>query len=535
MVTVFQNERKKLTKVIEKKRWTETDYVIWSPSGKYLGTVHQKGVALWGSEDFKQIARFAHTNCKSLEFSPCERFIVTFRRPQTAVEEPSSVIVWEIRDQSNRRQFKSDGYTENSGFKWSHSGSYLARCLPDSSRITIYETTNFTLLDKRPIDVPHVREIEWNPAYDQLACWCSAAEATQVPARILIFGLPSKTELRSVNVFGAMGCQLFWHPEGTYMAAKVEKYSKVKKDGNQTKYTGLSQNLHVFWAKEKGIPVELVELKGPLNSLSWEPSGGNRFAVSIGETDTEVLVYRVAKDKVETYVTLPMTQIRVRCNGVFYSPAGNVFVITAKDGSMEFYDSNEQVVMSSEAKQNKPSFYEWDPTGRYFLSTCQAQKTAIENGVIVWSATGRKIVDMKRDGLTFAKWRPRPQSLLTPEQIADIRKNLKKYSKKFEEEDRKKLNKASKELLDLRRQKMEEYTEWRKYLSEQREQLLQEVDGLFFAINCTVKLCYRLFLSDDVRRIAKLQVADRDQLLSTGDYAEETVEVFDNQEEELAQ
>lgn len=46
----------------------------WSPKGTYLATFHQRGIALWGGEKFKQIQRFSHLGVSLIDFSPCERW-----------------------------------------------------------------------------------------------------------------------------------------------------------------------------------------------------------------------------------------------------------------------------------------------------------------------------------------------------------------------------------------------------------------------------------------------------------------------------
>lgn len=58
--------------LLSPQRWTET-YVRWSPKGTYLATFHQRGIALWGGEKFKQIQRFSHQGVQLIDFSPCER------------------------------------------------------------------------------------------------------------------------------------------------------------------------------------------------------------------------------------------------------------------------------------------------------------------------------------------------------------------------------------------------------------------------------------------------------------------------------
>jgi translation initiation factor 3 subunit B len=55
---------------------------MWSPHGTYLVTLHQNGVFLWGGPEFKLIRKFPHHNVDLIDFSPCEKYIVTFsQRP----------------------------------------------------------------------------------------------------------------------------------------------------------------------------------------------------------------------------------------------------------------------------------------------------------------------------------------------------------------------------------------------------------------------------------------------------------------------
>ncbi len=58
------------------KAWTEL-YTQWSPRGSYLATFHVQGIVLWAGDDFQKIGRFAHPNVKNIDFSPCEKYLVT--------------------------------------------------------------------------------------------------------------------------------------------------------------------------------------------------------------------------------------------------------------------------------------------------------------------------------------------------------------------------------------------------------------------------------------------------------------------------
>lgn len=58
-------------------------------------------------------------------------------------------------------------------------------------------------------------------------------------------------------------------------------------------------------------------------------------------------------------------------------------------------------------------------------------------------------------------WRPRPPSLLTRDQQRQVRKNLKQYSRAFDEEDALEESNVSIELLAHRRRLIDEWNAWR--------------------------------------------------------------------------
>ena len=46
-------------------------------------------------------------------------------------------------------------------------------------------------------------------------------------------------------------------------------------------------------------------------------------------------------------------------------------------------------------------------------------------------------------------WRPRPPTLLSKDQLKEVKKNLKKYSDQFNAKDKMRLSRASKELVSI--------------------------------------------------------------------------------------
>lgn len=50
----------------------------WSPLGTFMTTLHRQGVAIWGGPKWERVNRFAHQGVCLLEYSPNERFIITY-------------------------------------------------------------------------------------------------------------------------------------------------------------------------------------------------------------------------------------------------------------------------------------------------------------------------------------------------------------------------------------------------------------------------------------------------------------------------
>ena len=104
----------------------------------------------------------------------------------------------------------------------------------------------------------------------------------------------------------------------------------------------------------------------------------------------------------------------------------------------------------------------WDPSGRYFC-VVGGKRSAFDKdlkSVRFYSLFGepvKTIVDLK-DLVSFS-WRPRP-SLLTPQEIEDLKKSYqKKYKKKFEEEEEKQQKAANEETQSKKREVRNQFLE----------------------------------------------------------------------------
>lgn len=78
-------------------------------------------------------------------------------------------------------------------------------------------------------------------------------------------------------------------------------------------------------------------------------------------------------------------------------------------------------------------------------------------------------------------WRPRPPTLLTPEDEAEVAKNLRKYSKKYEVEDAEASTASNAQDVENRRKLNDEWkawlTQWKLQLDEESEARQELRDG----------------------------------------------------------
>ncbi|XP_031473083.1 eukaryotic translation initiation factor 3 subunit B-like [Nymphaea colorata] len=467
--------------VYSRKHWTES-FVQWSPLGTYLATVHRQGAAVWGgATTFNRLMRYAHPQVKLIDFSPGEKYLVTYSSHEPSNPRDTQTVVLNIFDvrtgkimrdfRGRADEFATGGTGGVAGvswpvFRWSggKEDKYFARI--GKNAISVYETETFGLLDKKSIKIENVMDFSWSPADPILALYVPEGGGGNQPARVSLIQIPGREELRQKNLFSVSDCKMYWQSSGDYLAVKVDRYTKTKK----STYTGFE----LFRIKERDIPIEVLELENKNDKViafAWEPKG-HRFAVIHGDNPRPDVSFYSMRTAHHTGRVSKLTTLKGKqANALYWSPSGRFIILAGMkgfNGQLEFYNVDELETMAT-GEHFMATDIEWDPTGRY-VATSVTSVHEMENGFHIWSFHGKLLYRIPRDHFYQFLWRPRPPSLLPPEKEEEIARNLKKYSKKYEAEDQDVSLLLSEQDREKRRLLQEEWDGWVKEWKERHEE-----------------------------------------------------------------
>lgn len=516
MVGVFWNRKKEQPEPAEEPRahWTNL-FVRFSPKGSYLFSMHPQGVQAWGGAGFKLVRRFVQLQVRLIDFSPCEKYLVTLL-PEPILIPPEDhplralcpfgeelvghkLVVWELATGSVMRLFRLPEHLEQQQsmpwplLKWSHDDKYVARVGPDA--IAVYDTEKqFELLDKKLVKIEGLVDFEWSPAGAKLADSKTPAhvlaywtpERPNQTARVLLMEVPLRRVLRSLNLFQVLECRLHWQDEGKLLCVKVDRHTKSKKT--------VFLNLEFFRVTEKEIPVEKIEVKDAIINFAWEPKSERFVTIShpeLGAVNPAVPANTITfydrnssgKNKVAKGWTAVSKVANKHLNLLSWSPKGRYVCVgtiarPGAPGDLDFYDVDyEDTTADGETKLGVKQVghaeyfgltdVAWDPSGRFVAGWSSFWRHKLENGYKLFDHSGRLLREEMIDLFKDFKWRPRPALLLLSADRKKVRQNLRAYALEFEEQDAMEADTATRELILARHALLDEWRLWRKLVEEE--------------------------------------------------------------------
>ncbi|MBA0771804.1 hypothetical protein Gotri_007276 [Gossypium trilobum] len=414
---LWNDARQSKTELVYKRSyWTES-FVQWSPLGTYLATVHRQGAAVWGGANtFNRLMRYAHPQVKLIDFSPGEKFLVTYSSHEPSNPHDANVRlsdsslrvvinIFDVRTGKVMRDFKgsADEFTIGGAggvagvswpvFRWGggKEDKYFAKL--GKNMISVYETETFSLIDKKSLKVENIVDFSWSPTDPILALFVPELGGGNQPARVSLVQIPSKVELRQKNLFSVSDCKMYWQSNGEYLAVKADRYTKTKK----STYTGFE----LFRIKERDIPIEVLELDNKNDKIiafAWEPKG-HRFAVIHGDNPRPDISFYSMKSSHNLGRVSKLTTLKGKqANALFWSPGGRFIVLAGLkgfNGQLEFFNVDELETMAT-AEHFMATDIEWDPTGRY-VATAVTSVHEMENGFNIWSFHGKLLYRILKD------------------------------------------------------------------------------------------------------------------------------------------
>jgi len=87
---------------------------------------------------------------------------------------------------------------------------------------------------------------------------------------------------------------MHWQNKGDYLCVKVDRYIKKKK----------STYFELFRMREKGVPIEVLELNQNIIAFAWEPAGSRFSIIHSNDTNTrpDISFYSMEGTQVTHYI-----------------------------------------------------------------------------------------------------------------------------------------------------------------------------------------------------------------------------------------
>jgi translation initiation factor 3 subunit B len=167
--------------------------------------------------------RFPHSHVKRFDFSPCEKYLVTWNDldpERDNPKDPECIIIWEVATGRKLRGFLGPKHDEKIAwpmFKFQYRDEMVARLVENA--ISVYTLPDMTLLDKRSMKIPHIKDFQWSPGDSIIAYW--QPEVGNNPAKVTLVEMPSRKELRQKAVYSVADIELYWQQNGKYLCCKV--------------------------------------------------------------------------------------------------------------------------------------------------------------------------------------------------------------------------------------------------------------------------------------------------------------------------
>lgn len=493
----FDHVDKKAQSIFSSKTF-ETTYgkilrTSWSRNGSYLITVHEKGFALWGANNFSFISFFNHNGVKNIEFSPNEEYVLSHNGTVAESKNTENFIVWRVATNQKLRSFKSENAQTFTSYKWSFDGSYIASC--GSNLLNVYELPSMLKITdpatskRASLAIPNIQQIEWAPTKNLLliAAYPNQSSTTTNKSENWgkVFVLEFSREEGSANVnrrdlkwktitWEYNNVKIYWEPTSLRV---VLVFNKLKgKKGSTVLQIGEIGSQTISIEEHEFNDVKCVNIDDEAKKIAIVIPDPAQTNVQSGTIRYNVDIYRIDEQskgkvfqKVGSLTDKTLSHVVWAVNGTFFALV-NTDKMSANIGFLEFafIKSNQKGEHSLEVIKNHKIPYmiyaAWDPSGKSLV-------TFTEKGhYIIWNGYGEPIYKDNLPVLNQILWRPKPRVVLPAPNLSKILKDFKKVTEKYEQDDDKIINAEEYAKKKVREEQTQAFVA---YLSKKRTQWQQ--------------------------------------------------------------
>ena len=408
-------------------------YVAWSGSGIYLASLNSYGVVLWAGNTFQEVKRFPHSQVTHIEFSPCDRYLLTFSSSKQGSETVQIFTIWDVFSGQELRSFRTTN--EDWGiFKWSPSGNYLARI--SEGAISVYHSEDMQLLtdsagNKTSIKLAGVQSFMWSPSTDILSFFLSGETG-----RMKLMEIPSRREIYTKSLTQTGNCSFHWQSEGKFLAALNSKTNKVGKV--------VETNVDIFFVTKRDIPACLLQIGRVVTHFAWESRGTHFSLIVKMEHDFELRIYQLNLESAEAEL---IAQLETQASEVCWAPTGGHFVLCNRakglvpPGQLDFFAVKGRSIQTLNSHFHSGlTHVEWDPAGLHVISSTRQALIAGGSGntssYAIWTCQGQSIHSATVKSLYQLVWRPRPKDILPAEKATEVQARAAQQASSYLEADR---------------------------------------------------------------------------------------------------
>jgi translation initiation factor 3 subunit B len=308
--------------------------------------------------------------------------------------------------------------------------------------------------------VVNVQSLEWKPNRNIL---CVAAYKTQTgkeksenAGKIYLIEVPSRLIIKWKTITWEFNSvEINWETTGNKVVLVLKKVVKNKK---------ISTVIQIGDIRHNNVTVEEHEF--PEGKVVSVDESGRKIAIlskDMNEKDAQLTgytvdLYRTDEEirgkyfqKIGTFSDKPVSHVLWSSNGTFFALV-NTDKTSAKIGFLEFgfiKGNNLEIIKSTKIPYMIQAA--WDASGRYLCTSSS------KGHYTIWTAFGEPIIKDNFTEITQIQWRPKPKVILPEELESTLAANLKKYSKKFEDEDDRILNEDKYKKEEIKKKQKEEF------------------------------------------------------------------------------